>query len=234
MTGKDQWENSIPPPGQAEVTDTGNRFFTLRVQAVISWAVRGNTEHSEWDQRRGALENWGNTPKRDQQPFDQQLTESLRTGMVTSKQVSMIDRQWLKFISDKMVSVHLSTSQTLMRYISEWDPRKAKWPWCVVFNRWFLKLLIMRIIIKFIKLNFASQRGSAHQGRLSGGKHLTASFSGDTQVGVTVFSHTYLILLTNWRWQGQVGNPDLACRWCGPRGCRNPSHSASCCQDWQG
>ena len=156
--------------------------------------------------------------------------ESLRTGMVTSKQGSMIDRQWLTFISDKMVSVHLSTSQTLMRYISEWDPRKAKWPWCVVFNRWFLQLLI-EDNKEFIKLNFASQRGSAHQGRVSGRKHLTASFSGNTQVGV---SHTYLIPLNNWRWHVQVGNSDLACRWCGPRGCRNPSNSASCCQDWQG
>ena len=107
--------------------------------------------------------------------------ESLRTGMVTSKQGSMIDRQWLTFISDKMVSVHLSTSQTLMRYISEWDPRKAKWPWCVVFNRWYLQLLI-EDNKEFIKLNFASQRGSAHQGRVSGRKHLTASFSGNTQV----------------------------------------------------
>ena len=64
----------------------------------------------------------------------------------------------------------------------------------------------------WIKLNFAFQRGSTHQGGLSWRNHLFASFSWDTQAGAS----------------------DLACCRCGPRGCGNPSHSTSCCQDWQG
>ena len=92
---------------------------------------------------------------------------------------------------------------------------------------------------KCIKLNFASQRGSAHQGWVSGRDHLFAFFSWDTQVGSTLSLQSvepckviFKNQITNYR--PQIGDSDLASCWCRPRGCRNPSHPASCCQDWQG